>query len=395
MSTKIKNIYIKEKYINNLLNYKYKGDDLSIFNVYVINPFCNYIVNYFPTWLAPNVITISGIFFNLANSILTTYYGGWKGCDHFPPWVCFFVPISYSLYILLDYTDGKQARRLKASSPLGLLIDHGVDSFAPLFVTINLGILCGFEDFYQYFMLYYGIVFTFFLNTWEEYYVGELVLPIIHGVSEGTLLIDYLCFVSGIDGTKYYLKNSEWFGIKRSDLLGVVVVIGGTMFGFLSIIGVLRRIPKKNVGSALKNTIILGLFFLALLSIQFLGDSVILKKYPRFLIVVFGFLFAKLMGILQLSHILGAPFNPYRPIFLVPIFSLLIHNVFYYFTGLNLLVSIDAVIIGVFIFNVISWAHFVYFCSEEICELCNIHRFVLGKRYPDRKQYGEEDKKSS
>jgi len=36
-------------------------------------------VTYLPTWLAPNVITVSGFFFNLFNLILTTYY---TGCFH-------------------------------------------------------------------------------------------------------------------------------------------------------------------------------------------------------------------------------------------------------------------------------------------------------------------------
>ena len=394
MSTKpIKHIYIEEKYINNLLNYKYRGGDISILNIYVINPFCNFIVNYFPKWLAPNVITISGFFFNLANLILTIYYGGWKGSTYFPPWVCFFVAISYTSYIILDYTDGKQARRLKASSPLGLLVDHGTDACTTFYVTINIGALCGCDNFYQYIMIYFGISSTFFLNTWEEYYVGELILPIVHGVSEGTLLIDILCFISGIKGVSFFLQKSEWFKIRYVDVLCLVVVVGGMMFGIKSILGVIKKIQKNKVKNALKDTLIYVIFFFVLLSIGVLNDSVIVKNYPKFLFLTFGFEFAKLMGILQLSHVLGAPYNPYKPVFLIPLFVLLIHNLVYYFSGIKLLVSIDVVIVGVFIWNILSWAHFVYFCSEEICELCNIHRFVLGKRYPDRKQYGEEDKK--
>ena len=32
-------------------------------------------------------------------------------------------------------------------------------------------------------------------------------------------------------------------------------------------------------------------------------------------------------------------------------------------------------------------AHLIYFCSNEICEILNINRFVLGKRYPSRPSY--------
>ena len=55
--------YIEDEYIDNLIGYKYSGGDKSILYRFVINPFCNWLVNYLPKWLAPNVITVSGFFF--------------------------------------------------------------------------------------------------------------------------------------------------------------------------------------------------------------------------------------------------------------------------------------------------------------------------------------------
>ena len=63
--------YIEDQYVDRLINYKYKGGDNSIFYRLVLNPFCNFIVKYFPKWLAPNVITVSGFFLNLFNLIIT------------------------------------------------------------------------------------------------------------------------------------------------------------------------------------------------------------------------------------------------------------------------------------------------------------------------------------
>ena len=37
--------------------------------------------------------------------------------------------IMYPIYSLLDVCDGKQARKTKNASPLGLLVDHGLDSY--------------------------------------------------------------------------------------------------------------------------------------------------------------------------------------------------------------------------------------------------------------------------
>ena len=38
----------------------------------------------------------------------------------------------FSLYLILDNLDGKQARKTKNSSPFGLLMDHGCDIFTTI-----------------------------------------------------------------------------------------------------------------------------------------------------------------------------------------------------------------------------------------------------------------------
>ena len=62
------------------------------------------------------------------------------------------------------------------------------------------------------------------------------------------------------------------------------------------------------------------IFYGALVCIATLNNSIIAKEYPKFLIITFGFEFAKLMGILQLSHILGIPYTFYTPSFVIPLF---------------------------------------------------------------------------
>lgn len=384
--------YIEDEYVEKLINYKYKGGDDSIFCYYVINPFCNFIVEYFPKWLAPNLITISGWFLNFFNLLITTYYTGLKGGDYVPFWACITTAIFYTTYIILDYTDGKQARRLKASSPLGLLIDHGTDACTTFYIAIVAGSLSYYTEMYQYLLYYLPVSFTFFMNTWEEYYKGELILPIVHGVSEGTVYIDILTILSAIYGISFYRKKYLFlnkYELKYNDLNGIAVMIGGFLFSIKSFFGVLNTIKKDKIKYALKDTLIYVLFSITLLCVCYLTDSVIVERYPKIIILTFGFQFAKMMGILQLSHILGSPYKIFTPVFLIPLFTLLIYSIIYYLTGYSLLVSIDALIIATFIWNFISWAHFVYFCSEEICEILNINRFILGKRYSSRPSYDE------
>ena len=384
--------YIEDQYKEKLINYKYKGGDNSILCIYVINPFCNFIVEYFPKWLAPNIITCSGFFFNLLNLIITLYYTGWKGGDYIPPWACIACAISYTTYIILDYSDGKQARRLNASSPLGLLFDHGTDSCTTFYVSIVTGSITNFNNINQYLIYYIPISCTFFLNTWEEYYVGELVLPIIHGVAEGTLYADIVYIIGALYGKSFYLKEITVFNkykLKYNEINAILIGFGGFLFSLKSFCGVLINMKKNKRIAAIKNTLIYILFATSLLSVVFLNDSIIAREYPKFLVLTYGFQFAKILGILQLSHILNSPYKAFTPVFLIPLFSLLIHSIIYYFFNTNLLVSIDALIIAAFIWNLLSWMHFVYFCSDEICEILNINRFVLGKRYLSKPSYDE------
>ena len=130
--------YISEENYENIRSYQYKSSDSSISYKYCMSPLCDFLVQFFPKWLAPNVITVSGFFLNLLYFLITGYYTSFKG-GFVPPWACFFSAFCYLIYQVLDNIDGKQARRTKSSSPLGLLVDHGTDmalTHAPLFSSL-------------------------------------------------------------------------------------------------------------------------------------------------------------------------------------------------------------------------------------------------------------------
>ena len=384
--------YIEDQYIENLINYENKRDDNSILYYYVVNPFCDWIVNFLPFWLAPNMITICGWFLNFLNLILTTYYTGWKGGGYIPPWVCFTCAFFNTAYILLYYLNGKQARRLNVSTPLDLLIAHGTESFNTFFLSIILGSFLYYSNIYQYLLFYFPIIRSFFLNTWEEYYKEELFPPNINDVAERLFIIDILIIISAVYGESFFNKKYLMFNkykLKVSEIFGICVLIWGFYFSIKSIIGVLNSIRKEQIIFAIKDTLIYLLFGFTVLCIVFLTESIIVKEYPKILLFMFGFQFCKITGILQLSHILESPYKIYTTSFLIPFFALIIYSIVFYLTKFSLLISIDNLIIITFIWNVASWAHYVYYCSEEICEILNINIFKLGKRYSSRLSYEE------
>ena len=82
--------YVAKEYYDNLRNYKYSSSDSSITYKYIISPLCNHLVKLFPKWMAPNVITVSGFFLNVAYFSVTSYYTKLKG-GPIPSWAVFIV----------------------------------------------------------------------------------------------------------------------------------------------------------------------------------------------------------------------------------------------------------------------------------------------------------------
>ena len=89
-----------------------------------------------------------------------------------------------------------------------------------------------------------------------------------------------------------------------------------------------------------------------------------------------------MLGLLQISHLTGTRFIPYNLVFILPNLCYIIHSIIYYFTNQYriLFLSIDDLIIIFSFLNFFSWAHYVYFCSEELCQILKIYRFKLNRR---------------
>ena len=83
------------------------------------------------------------------------------------------------------------------------------------------------------------IIVPFFLNTWEEYYTGELILPIIHGVSEGMLLIALVECISGYYGVSFWLNKFKIFNMELK--YNQIVVYCGFLSGFFLVLFLLLK----------------------------------------------------------------------------------------------------------------------------------------------------------
>ena len=118
-----------EKKRQNLKDHKYAGADEGLSYIYCYNPLAVKFVSWLPKTIAPNTLTLLGF----ANTLIPlTVLFAVCGCDLYgtiPNWFMFLQAWCYFTYRMLDEMDGKQARATQNSSPLGLIFDHGCDSF--------------------------------------------------------------------------------------------------------------------------------------------------------------------------------------------------------------------------------------------------------------------------
>ncbi|RKP12839.1 CDP-alcohol phosphatidyltransferase-domain-containing protein, partial [Piptocephalis cylindrospora] len=186
--------YVTDEALENLKYYKYAAVDKSYLTHYVLRHYWNWAVNLFPRWMAPNLITLTGLGFIGLNLLTIAYYmPDLEGPA--PSWVYYGFALGMWLYSTFDNVDGKQARRTGSSSPLGELFDHGCDALNCAFggLVQAAGLALG-ESWYTVFVFNLTTL-TFYLSTWEEYHTGVLYLGYINGPTEG-LVLSCLTFIA-------------------------------------------------------------------------------------------------------------------------------------------------------------------------------------------------------
>lgn len=152
-----------------------------------------------PLWLAPNMVTLLGFFFILANvALLQIFMPDLVGPG--PQWLYFSFAFGLWMYSTMDNVDGKQARRTGTSSGLGELFDHGIDSLnctlGSLLETAAMGL--GATKVGAFTALVPCL--PMFFSTWETYHTHTLYLGYFNGPTEGLILACSIMILSGIYG---------------------------------------------------------------------------------------------------------------------------------------------------------------------------------------------------
>jgi ethanolaminephosphotransferase len=109
-----------------LKSFVYVGQDHSFLYNWCLSAWAQFLVDTVtPEWLAPNTITLLGLLATLFATAVAFVHAPDLGAKDMPAWVALLLALCMFAYSTLDNMDGKQARKTKSSSALGLLFDHG------------------------------------------------------------------------------------------------------------------------------------------------------------------------------------------------------------------------------------------------------------------------------
>lgn len=232
---------IPQDKLENLNKYKYSSVNNSCTYNKILSPCLNALIKYIPMWIAPNLITFCSVICNIIALVYTYLDSGYNFGKELRADTCFIIGAFQFLYQTLDNIDGKQARRTGTATPFGMIMDHGCDVFTMVITCFNFShlLLVDTVDFYSY-SVYFGLLLGFYIMTYEDYKVGEMVFPMINGVDEGNIFI-FLCGITLAFTGQGWLRTVVYKDITIAKLCGLANVVAGV----LTTINTFRHIYNK------------------------------------------------------------------------------------------------------------------------------------------------------
>lgn len=194
--------FVSEEGAENLKQYKYNGIDNSLCARLFLNSYWEWVVSKVPTWVAPNVLTLSGLIFITIGMVLSIWYAP-TYVEPVPQGTILLYAVLVFLYQTADNIDGKQARRTKTGSPLGELFDHGVDAIVMGFTMMMVSSVLRGGAISSIIVSVLGIA-AYWFSHWEEYHVGVLVMGELTGPTELNIYEICLYLFCALFGTSFF-----------------------------------------------------------------------------------------------------------------------------------------------------------------------------------------------
>jgi phosphatidylglycerophosphate synthase len=138
--------YLSEKALEKLVKEpgKYKMEDNSALSAR-LQVWWVLVAGWMPNWLSANVITVAAVGpLALCYAVMAACWSSPSG-SAVPRVVQALCAFSVFFFQTMDAVDGKQARRLGTSSPLGDFLDHVIDAVCIMLSVCSLALACNFR----------------------------------------------------------------------------------------------------------------------------------------------------------------------------------------------------------------------------------------------------------
>lgn len=382
--------YLTEAHLKGFERYKYNSIDTSYLSVYIMHPFWNKCVQYFPRWLAPNLITFSGFLLTVVTFVLIAFYD-WdftaaNNIDQMlvPRWVWLVAAINIFLAYTLDGIDGKQARRTGTSGPLGELFDHGLDSYSSVLVPIYMFSLFGTDLLppKRMFFCIWNIFLNFYLSHAEKYNTGVMFLPWGYDFTMwGVTIVLAFTFVVGPS----FWTTTRIFGLTTANVFEISLPITAMLTSHPIIIKNVYLSYKNKTGkmrsiwdAARPLFAFLWLFIITMIWVLNSANNII-NLEPRIMFVLFGTLFSNIACRLIVAQMSDTKCDGFNILMWPLVFATMVSCFpFYDKLGVQLTVDVERMIVyGLTIFSTIAHIHYGQGVVREMCHHFRIKCFKV------------------
>jgi len=264
-----------------------------------------WLVEQFPLYVAPNLITILGLFINIITSLLLVYYSP-HADQEVPRWACLVCCLGLFAYQSMDAIDGKQARRTGTSTPLGELFDHGCDSVSTVFVSISVccAVQLGTAPYWLFCQCIMAVT-LFYCAHWQTYVSGKLRFGYID-VTEAQFGVMAILLISGVLGSGWWSTETRLGPSPREIYYALCLTYSAYKFYTAAPI-ILHDGCGKN-GSSISGTSVLSpllpllMYSVPAVMVAWKSSQDIFLANPVLYMLTFGFVAARVTNRLVVAH---------------------------------------------------------------------------------------------
>ena len=316
---------LTETQLRNLKEHKYSCQGISIVEQY-LQPIWRELVEKLPLWVAPNLITFTGLMVNLVSTAFIVVQDP-NGEGKATMWAYLFAAFGLLVYQTLDALDGKQARRTGSANPLGELFDHGCDAVSTYLVALCGVSSIGMASFPM--MAVFFVVLLLELNFcyhWQTYVCGKLYFYSVD-VTEGQYTSMAVFIIAGLYGVDAWDYMLPILGIS----FRVGIIIGTIFFSLLNYINVFKVILSRGAGkngSTVADTSVVSPFITPLILVPMvfiyasMSPGYVIQNHLMLFLCALTLPIVKTTILMMLAGMTKSPFPLVDPIMLGPFLAI-------------------------------------------------------------------------